>query len=512
MDLLGQLIFSLTKEEKARFSRYSAMLSGSREDHLRNLYQHIISSFRKGKEDWRATLPEPLEKRIDLYASRLMARILESQRERLPAHSVEAKLRALLSDLEFLYRKKHLELCHRKLKQAKKLADELEIESLRLDLLKWEYKLLSISPQTDRIRKFESILQEARESQERLAQQWELRALEEQALKLARTEIRIRNAAAETAFHELLENDLLQGEPSPNTFLPWHTRQFVHGVYHTCKGNYAGAIAFLQPLFEAWEQKPQRIAHEPQQFLRVCNAYLGGLIFSEAHFDELSTLFQRIRQHARLSVEMQLEFEQLSYYQELLFSINYVHGDALRALLDQVGTWLNRNAHQLNPARKTVLIYNLTIGAFCLGDLKLANHWNNQLLQQRKERLDIADFARIFQMILQYEKGDTDLNAYLAQSAYRFFKRTDKLEEFERTIITALQASSGGIPHAEIATLFQEVQDKIKEIAQRPGERNPIGLSIVTVWVQGKIEGRSVNAIMAQNAHDLQQKRTNKPS
>lgn len=503
MDHLGPLIFSLSKEEKARFTRYSTMLAGKRQDHLSTLYQHILKEQQKGRMNWKARLPSHLVPRIDLYSSRLMARILESQRERLPTQSVEAKVRSLLSEIDYLYRKKLLDLCRRKLRQAKKLARSYAIESLLMDVLKWEYKLLLYAPKANRDVEYQRIQAEVEAGQQRLRDQWTLRNLEEQTLSLARRETRIRTPEVRQSFLDILAHPLLELPIPPDNFPVWHTAHLIRGVYQTCLGDYSTAIEWLRPLFEAWEGRPKHIVHEPQTFLRVCNAFLGCMVFSEAHFEELSTLFERIRKQAKLSPDMQLEFEQLSYYQELLFSINYLHGAPLRALLTKAGAWLNENEAHINSARKTVLQYNLTIGAFCLGDLRLARHWNNRLLEERKERLDIADFARIFQMILLFEQGENDLNEYLSRSAYRFFKRTQKLEDFERTIIRAIDAVSGNAPPGTLQDVFRGVQASLESLARRPGERNPIGLSIVSVWVQGKMEGRSVAAIMAENAQNL---------
>lgn len=514
MELLYDLIESLSREEKAAFSRFGTMVAGNRDDRIRELYGHIGEAIRNGNRDWKKDLTPVLKKHCKLYSSRLLARIMQSQRTYSSGRSVRSQLSGILADIDFLYRKKQFTLCWRKLRKGKKLAREFEMESCLLDFLQWERHLHAFSSTQNRAETYQALTLEAKAVSERLGQQWELLELLEETMALARKEVRIRTPEVARQFESLLAHPLIAGQIGKDRFVVWHTRQMVHGIYYTCCGNYPEALSWLRPLYLEWESRPKWIGHEPHKFLRACNAFLSCLIFSEGELQELESVFARIRNRNSLSLEMRAEFEQMSYYQELLFSLNYQSEEKLKLLLKELAQWIEKSAHLLNPTRHAVLLYNMTLAAFCYDDHDTAMRWNNSLLRlgQGHERLDILDFARIFQLILQFERGNFDLNAYLSRSAYRYFRRTDKLEQFERILIRVIGKLANALPGTDLRPTFESLVRELSDIAQQSEERNPVGLNIVLIWADAKIQQRRLSELTAENAADLRRTRENRKS
>lgn len=501
-----QLIHSLTKAEKRFFNRFSTMTGGESNSLNQKLLKILLDQEIWDAKQFADRLRAITTGKPSLHLSRLKMQVLRSQRCLHETRSIDGQLRVLLADIEFLYGNQAIHLCKRRLTKAHKMAVRFEKGSQLMECLQWERRLQSFSPETNREQAFLDLNQQELACLERMHRQSGYTHLLELITNLARQESRIRSQSIRDRFTQILAHPLMEQPPAESELISWICFRMVRAIYLICDGQYHDALTLLEPVLNRWESLPERIADSAHLYVRFCGYYLSSLIFSAPSYEMLQQNLTRLRTPLQASPTIGLEFEQRSYYQQLLFALNFEAYDRVDALVTEISDWLHLNpiavgSSRLNITRRIVLYYNIAIFYFLYGEFTAANHWNNKILNlpSKSERLDIRDFARIFQLILQYELGNNDLNEYLSRSASRYLNRTGKLFDLDHAILRFMEEAYAPTTLSSTSEQFESLHSTISSIMNREGERNPLGIHEISMWIDSKRKNIPLPAMMESN-------------
>ena len=98
------------------------------------------------------------------------------------------------------------------------------------------------------------------------------------------------------------------------------------------------------------------------------------------------------------------------------------------------------------------------------------------------------------------ELGDLDLPEYMLRSAYRYFRRTDKLYAFEKEIIDLMKflLRQGDTGSDEIRERLQDFVAALTELFKNPEGTRLLGIMEMRFWAEAKLAGLSLKAYYLQ--------------
>ena len=128
----------------------------------------------------------------------------------------------------------------------------------------------------------------------------------------------------------------------------------------------------------------------------------------------------------------------------------------------------------------------------------------NRIIQQKTDlRSDIQCYARLLHLIAHYELGNTALLEHLLKSVYRFMAKMENLGVVEEEIFRFLRKAFKLNSPAKVRQAFQLLHDKLIQMEQNPFERRSFLYLDVTAWLESKILGETVEAVMQRKSARL---------
>jgi len=117
--------------------------------------------------------------------------------------------------------------------------------------------------------------------------------------------------------------------------------------------------------------------------------------------------------------------------------------------------------------------------------LEYLNVWLN--LPRSIEREDLQSLARMLNLIIHYEMGNTVLLESLIKNTYRYLKRKNQVYEFEKTLLQFFQQIVKEIDKKSLAIAHQELKTAIEEFREQPSEKILLEYFDFTSWIESKI-------------------------
>jgi hypothetical protein len=488
---LHALVHSLEKSERRFLRLYADLGSGPLHGNCLELLDALLDMPSWEEARLLATLTAgPLRDNLSSNKTRLLELILKALRLLHHGKDVRSVLRDYLADIELLLGKSHFQLAQRRLRKAKALARHYEEETIYLQLLHLELRLLAHQP----AHLTASILtEEIPDCLTRLQTTEGHYHLYERLRLHARLHGYAQTPEAQANLEAIRADPLLATPPSaPDLRFASLLHHQVIGTYHMLKRELDAAFAVFEPLIARWEAGPDIISHRTQVYLSCLNNYLGTCISVIATQPQFLKTVVSARQLQGVALHARLRAEQVTYVQELNYRFNFSTLDASREFITEIGAWLDAHAPRLDPAQLLSMYHNLALFHFVYGAHKPANAWLQRILHfpDTEARADIHDFAPILQLVLQYELQNFDLTDYLLRNASRRIQRSGKELALETSVLAwfrRLQKVSLQSTAAQRQSL-QQLLDQLRALATQPG-RPPLGLNELIFWAESHLEG-----------------------
>lgn len=480
---LYALIQALTRAEKRYFKLFSAMGTGRKQGHYLMMFDCLNEMPAFDSNGFKASLRERgFSGNLASTQNRLYGLLLKSLRVQHETDSVRGMLRAACADLELLYGKRQFERAKKVLVKAKTLALQFEYEADLLILLNWEKRLFLASPNQDPDSFFEAIRVAERDCLSRLQFLQTLYSLHEYTRSLAR-----RNFAQ--GLDTVIQNPVLQAGPERYSGLSGIYYFNILGLYYFSVQAYSRSFKVYEKLMSCWDAQTHLIREHADLYLGSINNFLMSCIFDMEH-EVFFAYTSKLRQLNDLPASSHLQLRRIIYSLELQYAVNFsTYSEGLRRV-EEVEGWLKVAGHQLSVARRLSFYLNLALFYFGFGQVSGANRWVRAILNMPggSEREDIRDFARLFQVIIQFELGNFDLQEHLRRSSYRYFARTQKRADFERIVIRFSREVGRVAPGSEpYFQVFEALRLDLQAILEDRSKPNPLGLDIIFYWAQSKL-------------------------
>jgi len=165
---------------------------------------------------------------------------------------------------------------------------------------------------------------------------------------------------------------------------------------------------------------------------------------------------------------------------------------------------LETNEYDWDLNRRLVFYYKIGCVYYGMGDTKKAGFYLNKITNYNypKLREDIQSFARMLNLITNFDHGNIDLVSYQVKSLYRYLSNMKELGEVQMEIIKFLRKTTQ-IREQDINLEFQNLKDKLILIKKKPYEKRPFLYLDIISWLESKIEGSTIRDIIRRKLTDL---------
>lgn len=485
---LFDLIRSLDKAEKRYFKLYAGMQSGEKQylkvfDQIGKMDQYdeqVLLDHFKG---------EAFTNKFHVLKNYLYKLILKSIRAK-ETGSIEKKIQNSLSDAEYLQQKGLYDQEKKLLERILKLAKKYDLKSYQisiLDALRKNCFQFTHKKLQHNVLKLSSELCEVTES---LNNEIKLSNIYDQIFIRSR-EVRVIRDQKEIEQIDQLITPLTEiKDPNALSFRELYRYHAISAIYHRLKEDTQASRTHLKKLVAHWEQAPQMIELEQNEYKLTVSNYLSTC-FNARLFTDFEEHINKIESLPCNTFNEEAEqFQNLSLYR-LLYYANTGRIEEAELLIPHIQAGMNKYAAKVNEARKLALYFSIGSFYFVSGNIENAldichKILNNQSVDHRK---DIQHFAKILQLVLHFELGNLQLLSSLLSTTYRSLKKHDVLYEYELLILKYLRKIPFSPDKKERQTLFGHFSKDLNEHIGKYPNKRPLGIKELNIWVDAKMRG-----------------------
>lgn len=487
---LFDLIQSLSPNEKRYFKRSATQhVIGDQNNYLR-LFEAIARQKVYDEEALRKKFKgEKFIERLPSEKNYLFQIVLKSMRRYQSEKSVDIQLRDLMLDAGFLEGRGLYKASYKILQKAGKLAKQYERWPILIEILFREKDILVKSGPKNLEQKITSAITATQSALQAFTLQTENHDLYYQLFVQTRLYYQQRDESLKEAVQHLAAQ-ANAGDGKDIPFFVQLKSHHIKALEAQLQGQALEAMQHFQAADLLWRGRPDLA--KAHLGLRITN--LANLI-STCHFAgryaDMPVHLERLRAIKARTWDQEGERLQNIVFLEALHLISIGQMEGVVAREKEVLKLLSQFATKVNAARKRVLAYNLMSSFFLMGNARKTLEWADKLLFDfaSVQRKDAQTVARLFQLILYYDRQDLDLVESHCRSIRRKLRRTDSLLPLEARILDFMQRwVDGRLPEQP----YQWLLDRMRETEVSPSAP---GKGELEIWCKAKMAGRPIKEV-----------------
>jgi hypothetical protein len=494
---LFRLIKVMSKSEKRYFTLWSGLQKGNKkylllfkaiekqkvydENKLKNLFlkENSISQLPVAK----IYLFDLLVKSLTLYHS---------------DRTADFSIREALHKVEVLFYKGMFEQCLKIIQKHKKIAEKLGKYSLMLELMRWERRIFGFD--VDNLSLLSNAWLENAAVQKKMNKSYGYQQKNLVFWKQFNERGKTRKKQETAEFDNLFMNSLLKDEPHD---LGWEAQWYdlvTHQNYYRANGNYEKSLIAAQRGLKIMDDNPDLQKEDPHKYVSSLINMAMSLQELE-RFNECLYYTKKLRTFVKQPVfsfysQLQTRAYTLSYYSELEVYIRNGQIEKAIQLIPVIEKHIELPSRGISEYLKMGLYLEITYAYIIAGNYKKALLWANKILSRPSSRTDIQPIARIMNILIHYELGNTDVLESMIASAEHFLKSKDRFYEYEKEIFRMIKRLQAAGNNKTQLAIFSELKEYAQQMSL--GEYGKIVLEYfdITLWVDSKLEGRTMTAII----------------
>ncbi len=466
-DGLFRLIKSLSKSEKRFFKIYSSRHVIGDQNKYIQLFNAIDKQKSYNEEGIiKKFAREKFVKRLSVAKAYLYELILRSMNVYHAQQTVEAQLRELIGNIQFLQGKRINDQALRLVSKAKKLAIEHEKLSFLPELMRLQKHILEnqfYAGYKERV-----LWNLHQEEQELLVQlqnindYWLLHG----RLYYQQTHSGVTGQAKDLEqFADIAKHELLQDEQKALSFSARLLLYKTYSTYYFVTRNFAKCYHYSNELIHLLESRPEVLQQDSLLYVSSVNNLLNmtGMLQKTTertyYLDKLHQMMQE-RKYKK-NRQLQLKLFQAYYYHQMIHHIGqHRYQDAL-PLMDELTQSLEEYADLLDVMGEVMLCFYSFHICFCTRQFEAAYQWLCRILAHDAAaiRQDISRYAHILQLLAVYELKQPELLRATIRSTYRFLSQLSNLSPFEQLVVKLLRQ----LPQLENEQAFIDLLTELRQ-------------------------------------------------
>ncbi len=507
-DHVHRLIRSMSRAEKRYFKLYASrhVVSGH-SNHL-TLFDAIAGMDQYDEAALLARFAgEGFVRRFPITKRRLYETILASLEAFHADSSVDARLRRMLHQVEILNRRALYADAARMLRSVRQLARQHDRQTILLDTLEWERRLIERTNYAEGGKEaVDRLTATSRTLREELEQVEALWALKSRSFLLLYREGHVRGAAQARSVQELLDHPLLEhpeGLLTPKArFLHHHVRSavaFAQGDMEACATHLAHNHALLLAEQDRFRDEPNLLFSVLSNRIYVL-AQLGRTQETEALLKE----FRMLPATWPEAPSPDLEVKVFATGTSLELAMLARQGDFAKAIARTPA--IEERMHcfdaQLSPLRKAGLLFQLAYAHFGAGDHEQALRYSHRQLNEGAIDADteVHRFGRLLNLLVLMELDKKDLLPYAVRSMERHLADRGHDHPVERALLALAQQWRRFRTPVEARAALEALQDTLRTLAHDPRERAVYDHFDPLAWVVARLSGRPFADVVRERA------------
>ena len=502
-DIAG-LIKSMSKSEKRYFKLIVLKNIRGKSSHYIKLFDLIDKTGSAEKKVIQKLYRDEnfMKKGFSVYKTWLYEQILKSLRSYHSKRNVDDKIMELIRDAKILYDKTLYPDAGKALKKAKSLACKYEKHTLLPEIIRWQKKILNTwsiygkTSENDIIRLFEEEKLSGHKM-DNINEYWKQRAL----LFLSyRINGMIRAEEDIDRYHAFINVPILKNEKLALSYEAKIGFYGINAFYFSAVNNMEESYNHNKKRVALMEAHPHLIEDDPANY---SNAF-HNLLISTKGLDRYKEFFNMISRVKSFLRKFQLRSSVLLRICVLEFETYLEIGQFKKATLllpevEGVFTELTNKDEMLE------LFFNMNKAILYFGnkDYNKALAYLNVVMNDNRTNLrqDIYSFARIFQLIIHFEKENRDLLPYLVKSVYRYLMQRKQLHKVEDHLIRFIRIKLSKInTKSDQTEAFKALKEELVEICNDSMEAIFLELFDFVSWLESKIENRPFEEILQEKS------------
>ena len=155
----------------------------------------------------------------------------------------------------------------------------------------------------------------------------------------------------------------------------------------------------------------------------------------------------------------------------------------------------------LSPHQEIVFQFTSSLACFGAQKFKEANRWINKVIDADDFQLrqDIQSFARILNVIIQFESGKEELLEYSVRSAYRFLAAKKKLFQTEMVMMNFLRKTAPILNSKQKQReAFQKLYADLLPLSKKKNEKQSFQFFDFISWLESKLSGKEFGTVLRE--------------
>ena len=497
-DKLHDLINSMTKKEKAYFSRFAKLNVGSKETDYLKLYKVLESVKAYDEENIKSKLnDEKISGNLSSKKGRLTNKILESLALMNTNQNIEIELKQLLNFIIILFHKKQYKELHNQIRIVRKKALKYDAFLVLIEIIDWEKKLLIEQSPKNINDKFDSLIEQENKYIEAVKEIKTLENLLQKIIRLFHKDNQLANLDNQLKFKELVKNPLLKKEEQ--TLLSTKAKSFylrIKSIVSRRNGQKQVANDYSEKfvaLIENSYLKEDRTLYK----LSLCNLlYACYTLKSKKQFDIVNLKLKNLSTPKAKSDREQVSIFNTSCHWGLLFYLNTCQFEKAINEAKQIKENWDLFKGVAEPSRMITDCYNCIMIFWIIGDNSSAANWLLKIFEfsNSKKRQDLLISSRLMQMPIFYDLKPSNLSNYIENTS-KWLRSKNANNDFSTIVLKQFRLINKSVDYLEPV---KDLQTKLLEI-KNANTHSFLGLNEMLLWCKTKISGKSLKTVFMES-------------
>jgi hypothetical protein len=437
----------------------------------------------------------------------LYKNILRSLRLLQESENKETDIKITLQEAKILEKRAMFDAAAEKYRSALKSAQKYEYPALAVEALKGLIYLTGQRDLNDYLVKMQEYIRELRTLAEDGNRESALFALHYEAFLTWRTKKNQTTGTIQTLVQNIKQQGLPEALPSNAGFWSKIYTEYALISLALLEGRRDAAFTGFGKILAIWDEYDLLKKEYVRQYVIFLSNYLTYCIAGK-HFDEYHRCFEVLKNINPSGSDDQAEHFQNRVYIQQLYYVNNGEFEAAVGMVDEIKAGLKKYHFKINKSRELTLRYNILLSYFALEQFEAAHAHAFEIVNmpRSQHRPDIQSVAKIFLLLVQYEKNDhTELDTRL-RSVAQNLNYNENLFGFERTVLKYLgklirvQMNALSVKQAkeEANPIFLDFKNELIELQTKSLQQKPFGFEEILLWVRSKLGEGTFRALLKE--------------
>ena len=429
----------------------------------------------------------------------LYDQLLQSLRAYEEGQSKYAKAIQLKQETELLINRNLYKAGIQRLKQAKKLAYQLEYFTLLLDLLSLENRVTGFYLIHDYVNAHDEAYEETQRIMQLLEQEHFYSYVYDLLFAYSKKEHVFRNPKELEILKHWMEDERLQDESLPSTYQAKICFYGSHYTWQVLQGKNETAILYSKAILEVWEAYPLMRKEKFAGYLATVVNHINRC-FQLKKEEEIKARLEQMGQmktsdpSLQIMLEIRLALFQVEYFQ---LTLDFTGMQERVAAIEKL---LARIPKGGMIVEQRLLLYNLSLLHWTTGHYAKAQNFCIQAIQlpSSEAQIVLQRFARLLEIILHYELEHERYLEHALRNIYQYLKNQEKLYRFEKRCIQMIRELKDKRNTYDIKSVYQKYLSDFEELQQDDYEKRAFVYLDIPTWLRSKIKRETMVEIYKQ--------------